>query len=83
MTVAGRQEQFVPKENLASYVGLWVAVRDGYVIASALDAVTLRDQPEVYEDDVLMPVRRHGGDVNVFQGHVMTVGGPGFGRIMA
>lgn len=43
-------------EDLADYAGSWVAIRDGRVVASALDAVELRDKPEVHEDDVLMPV---------------------------
>lgn len=72
MTVAERQKQLVPKQDLASYAGLWVALRDGYVIASALDAVTLRSQPEVDDDAVLIPVRRHGADINVFLGYAIS-----------
>lgn len=70
----------MPKEDLTPYAGHWVALRDGYVIASALDAVTLRAQPEIHEDDVLIPVRRHGTDVNVLQGHAITGGEPGLAR---
>jgi hypothetical protein len=44
------------KEDLTSYAGSWVAIRDGKVIASALDSVELRDNPEVRDDDLLMPV---------------------------
>jgi len=33
-----------------------VALRAGKVVASALDAIELRDKPEVHADDVLMPV---------------------------
>lgn len=77
MTVAECQQQLVPREDLTSYAGQWVALRDGYVIASALDAVTLSTQPEIYEADVLIPVRRHGADVNVIQGHAITGGEPG------
>ena len=65
MTVAEHQQQLAPKEDLAPYAGQWVALRDGYVVASALDAVTLRQNPEVRDDDVLVPVRRHGTGINV------------------
>jgi hypothetical protein len=50
------QSDLVIRESLKPYAGSWVAIRDGKVIASALDAVELRDKPEVCEDDVLMPV---------------------------
>lgn len=43
-------------EDLTKYAGSWVAIRDGKVIASALDSVELRNDPEVREDDLLMPV---------------------------
>jgi len=68
MTVAERQEQLVPKDDLAPYAGLWVALRGGYVIASALDAVTLRDQPEVDDEAVLMP------RAPVWRGHQRALG---------
>jgi hypothetical protein len=51
-----RQSDLVIREDLASYAGSWVAIRDGKVVASALDSVELRDKPEVHDDDVLMPV---------------------------
>jgi hypothetical protein len=51
-----RQSDLVIREDLASYAGSWVAIRDGKVVASALDSVELRDKPEVQDDDVLMPV---------------------------
>jgi hypothetical protein len=44
------------REDLTKYAGSWVAIRDGKVIASALDSVQLRDRPEVKDDDFLMPV---------------------------
>lgn len=50
------QEDLVVREDLTPYAGSWVALRDGKVVASALDAVGLRDKPEVRDDDVLMPV---------------------------
>lgn len=43
-------------EDLTKYAGSWVAIRDGKVIADALDSVELRNRPEVKEDDFLMPV---------------------------
>jgi hypothetical protein len=43
-------------EDLTKYAGSWVAIRNGKVVASALDSVELRDKPEVSEDDFLMPV---------------------------
>ncbi|MHB1860333.1 MAG: DUF5678 domain-containing protein [Solirubrobacteraceae bacterium] len=42
--------------DLTAYAGSWVAIRDGNVVASALDPVELRDKPEVRDDDILMPV---------------------------
>jgi len=59
MTVHGierEQEKSLPKEDLSSYAGQWVALRDGRVVASDLDPVALRDKPEVRNDDVLTPV---------------------------
>jgi hypothetical protein len=50
------QSDVVIREDLTPYAGSWVAVRDGKVVASALDSVELRDMPEVHDDDVLMPV---------------------------
>lgn len=43
-------------EDLAPYAGSWVAIRDGVVIANALDPLELRDDPRVRDDDMLMPV---------------------------
>jgi hypothetical protein len=50
------QADLVIREDLTPYAGSWVAIRDGKVVASALDAVELRDKPAVYADDMLMPV---------------------------
>jgi len=50
------QEDLAIREDLKPYAGSWVAVRNGKVVASALDPVELRDKPEVHDDDVLMPV---------------------------
>jgi len=43
-------------EDLTPYAGSWVAIRDGKVVATALDAVELRETDDVREDDFLMPV---------------------------
>jgi hypothetical protein len=43
-------------EDLTKYAGSWVAIRDGRVVADALDSVELRDKQEVRETDFLMPV---------------------------
>ncbi len=50
------QEDLAIHEDLKPYAGNWVALRNGKVVASALDSVELRDKPEVLDDDVLMPV---------------------------
>ena len=47
-------------EDLTPYAGSWVAIRDGKVVASALDPVELRNKPEVAEHDLLMPVPDSG-----------------------
>lgn len=44
------------RDDLIPYAGSWVAIRDGKVVASALDAVELRHHADVREDDLLMPV---------------------------
>jgi hypothetical protein len=43
-------------EDLTPFRGTWVAIRDGKVIASALDPVELRDRDDVREDDYLVVV---------------------------
>jgi hypothetical protein len=53
-------------EDLTKYAGSWVAIRDGKVIADALDSVELRDKPEVKEDDFLMPVPDAGAAAFLF-----------------
>jgi hypothetical protein len=53
-------------EDLTKYAGSWVAIRDGKVIATALDSVELRNSPEVREDDFLMPVPDHGAGTFAF-----------------
>jgi hypothetical protein len=53
-------------EDLTKYAGSWVAIRDGKVIADALDSVELRDKPEVKEGDFLMPVPDAGAAAFLF-----------------
>jgi hypothetical protein len=50
------QASLAPREDLRPYAGKWVALRDGYVVASADDSVSLRDDPAVKESDQLLPV---------------------------
>lgn len=50
------QASLAPKEDLRPYAGKWVALRDGYVVASADDSVSLRDDDAVRESDQLLPV---------------------------
>jgi Family of unknown function (DUF5678) len=50
------QASLAPKEDLRPYAGKWVALRDGYVVASADDSVSLRDDATVKESDQLLPV---------------------------
>ncbi len=53
------QTELNPREDLAPYRGRWVALRDGYVVASDLSLTSLRAQPGLRETDVFMPVSRH------------------------
>lgn len=57
------QRAAMPAVDLTKYEGTWVALRDGDVVASSLDAVTLRDDPAVSPDDVLMPVPTDGHSI--------------------
>jgi hypothetical protein len=54
------------QEDLTKYAGSWVAIRDGKVIASALDSVELRNNPDVTEDDFLLPVPDAGAAAFLF-----------------
>lgn len=53
------QTEHNPKESLQPYQGRWVALRNGYVVASDLTLRALRDHPEVEASDVVLPVSRH------------------------
>jgi hypothetical protein len=57
------QAESIPHVDLSSYAGLWVALRGGQVIASDLDAVALRNRPEVESTDVLLPVPDASADL--------------------
>jgi hypothetical protein len=50
------QASLAPREDLRPYAGKWVALRDGYVVASAENSVSLRDDAAVRESDQLLPV---------------------------
>jgi len=52
------QAELEAKEDLAPYMGKWVALRNGKVIASDLSAKGLRSQAEVRPTDVIIPVPR-------------------------
>jgi hypothetical protein len=52
------QAKLEPKEDLGPYMGKWVALRNGKVVASDLSAKGLRSQPEVRPTDAIIPVPR-------------------------
>jgi hypothetical protein len=56
------QERLMPHEDLSPHAGRWVALREGKVVATDIDAVALRRQPEVESTDVItfVPVARDG-----------------------
>jgi hypothetical protein len=57
------QNRAMPHEDLTPYVGRWIAVRDGKVVASDLDAVALRNHPEVRSDDEILLVPDRGPEL--------------------
>lgn len=57
------QRAAMPAVDLTEYKGTWVALLDGDVVASSLDAVALRDNPAVSPHDVLMPVPMDGHSI--------------------
>lgn len=57
------QRAAMPAVDLTDYEGAWVAVRDGRVVASSLDAVALRRNPAVDPDDMLIPVPLDGRSI--------------------
>lgn len=50
------QDELSPKEDLSPYAGQWVALRDGRVVASDIDPTRLRENAEVRERDIIIPV---------------------------
>lgn len=52
------QAKLDAKEDLAPYMGRWVALRGGKVVASDLSAKALRDHDEVRPTDAVIPVPR-------------------------
>jgi len=55
------QAALEPKEDLSPYLGKWVALRSGKVVASDLSADRLRNQPDARPTDVIVPVSRSRG----------------------
>lgn len=55
------QAALEPKEDLSPYMGRWVALRSGKVVASDLSAKGLRSQANVWPTDVIIPVSRSRG----------------------
>lgn len=66
MTLQASQRRGLPKDDLKPYAGRWVALREGYVVASALDPVTVRDDPVVCETDMILLVPMQPGQTYVF-----------------
>lgn len=46
----------IVSDDLTPYRGQWIAIRHGRIVASALDATGLRDDPEVHDDDLFLLV---------------------------
>ncbi len=60
MTVQEIQQDRLTTEDLTPYEGSWVAIRDGKVVASALDALELRNNEVVRDEDLLILVPTRG-----------------------
>lgn len=52
------QAKLDAKEDLSPYMGKWVALRNGKVVASDLSAKALRNRAEVRPTDAIVPVPR-------------------------
>jgi hypothetical protein len=50
------QHAFAIADDLSRYRGNWVAIRDGKVVAVAIDPVELRNNPDVHSDDLYLLV---------------------------
>lgn len=55
------QQDAEVREDLSPYVGRWVALRDGHVVAAGDELAELRAKPEVHDDDVIVRVPRASG----------------------
>ena len=55
------QGPVVDPEETAQYVGRWVAIRNGHIVADADDLESLRALPGVRDDDMVwvVPPRNH------------------------
>jgi len=62
MAVREIQGGFTVTDDLAPYRGSWVAIRDGHIIADAIDPIELRGNPAVRDDDwfLLVPSQLDG-----------------------
>jgi hypothetical protein len=58
-----QQDETMPREDLSRFAGQWVALRDGRVVASDIDPVALRDNPQVTATDDLVPVPADGAAI--------------------
>jgi hypothetical protein len=54
--VQRRQEEIMPREDLRPYVGKWVALRKGRVVAVDIEPLALRNKPGVEKSDMLLQV---------------------------
>lgn len=59
------QEELLPDDDLTPYRGKWVALRHGRVVASDIDPVALRANPDVEPDDLLTAVPDAGEGIYV------------------
>lgn len=55
------QAEFKVEEDLSSYGGKWVAIRDGRVVASDLSPKLLKAHRNVRDSDVLAPIPESRG----------------------
>lgn len=58
-----QQDETKPRDDLRDYAGEWVALRDGRVVASNIDAVALRNDPKVRSSDDLLQVPPAGTQI--------------------
>ena len=62
MPIQEIQREPIVQDDLTPYRGSWVALREGKVIASAIDPIQLRDNDVVRDTDllVLVPTNSEG-----------------------